>query len=224
MSERLPRPLLSRFPALSQDPRWVREVPAGVAFSRVFRAGGAHPSAWHDFREYGPLDARFDSHPEPVGDYPDDRVMYTVMERPDAQGNVSDSAFASCLLEVFQRKRVIRRSVDSPTLAVFENARPLRLLDLSDSDWVAAAGGNSAITSGSRSRAREWARTIREAYPELDGVLAASSIVPSARIAALWAPAVDAIPSRTLALIRLDHRALTELICSVAERYGYTLL
>lgn len=230
MSEYLPAPEPERFPDLSADPRWVREVPAGTALFRILRAGGAHATEWFEFREFGPLDARFDPHPEPVGEHPGRGVLYTVVESRAAAesgpgpGPVLDSAFAACLLEVFQQHRIIRRVAGAPTLAAFEITRTLRLLDLSDSDWITVAGGNAAIASGERSRARSWARAIRAAYPELDGVVAASSIVPTARVAALWAPAESALPRHPLALLGLDREELTPAIDAIAERYGYVLL
>ena len=204
--------------------------------ARIFRASGAHPSEWFEFREFGPLDARFDPHPEPVGEHPGCGVMYTVVEgsalrsdgarRAAAPGDPSlDSAFAACLLEVFQQHLIVDRTAGAPTLVAFETTRPLRLLDLGDSDWVAVAGGNAAIASGERARSREWARAIRQVYPELDGVLTPSSIVPSARVAALWAPpAESALPRNPLALLRLDRPELTELIDRIVDRYGYLLL
>jgi len=234
MSEYLPAPEPERFPDLSADPRWVREVPVGTALFRILRAGGAHASEWFEFREFGPLDARFDPHPEPVGEHPGRGVLYAVLEggaRAEAApgpgpgpGPVLDSAFAACLLEVFQQHRIIRRVAGAPTLAAFEITRTLRLLDLSDSDWIAVAGGNAAIASGERSRARPWARAIRDAYPELDGVVAASSIVPTARVAALWTPAESALPRHPLALLGLDREELSPVIDAIAERYGYVLL
>lgn len=244
MSEYLPPPDPARFPDLAEDRRWVRELAAGVLLARIFRAGGAHSSEWFEFREFGPLDARFDPHPEPVGEHPGCGVMYAVVETsalrdagraaeapsesatadPAPGDPALDSAFAACLLEVFQQHLIIDRRAGAPTLAAFETTRPLRLLDLSDSDWVTVAGGNAAIASGERARSREWARAVRAHYPELDGVLAASSVVPSSRVAALWSPAEDALPQHPLALLRLDREELSELIDRIVDRYGYLLL
>lgn len=225
MSERLPRPDPARFPRLSDDPGWIRLVAAPTTLARIFRAAGPHPVEWHEFREYGPIDARFDPHPPPVDVHPGDGVLYAVVEgAADASSAREDSAFAACLLEVFQQTRMIRRGDGAPTLAAFAPVRPLRLLDLSDSDWVAVAGGNSAISSGERSRSREWARAIRATYPGIDGVVSASSVVPSARIAALWSPAADALPRHPLAQLRLDREELSGVIDAAADRYGYLVL
>src|SRR5690606_26754932 len=120
--------------------------------------------------------------------------------------------FAAALLEVFQAQRMIRLRDGAPTLAAFEVRRPLRLLDLSDSDWVTVAGGNSAISSGDRERSRLWARAIAERYPELDGVVSASSLIPTSRVVALWAGAADALPEHPTALLRLDRDELLGVI------------
>lgn len=244
MSEQLPAPDPARFPALDADPGWVLSVPTGTLIARIFRAGGAHPVAWHEFRTFGPLDGRFDPHPLPVGEHEGVGVLYGVLEAADgrvgeAVGGPARSgastvsgrprgavggAFAAALLEVFQAQRMIRLRDGSPTLAAFEATRPLRLLDLSDSDWITVAGGNAAISSGDRERSRAWARAIAQRYPELDGVVSASSLVPDARVVALWAGAADALPRHPAALLPLGRDELIGVIDRIAERYGYLVL
>lgn len=273
MSEYLPEPDPKRFPQLGDDPRWVRRIPEGTLIARIFRASGAYPVEWHEFRSFGPLDGRFDPHPLPVGEHEGVGVMYGVLEssvvlensvgaRSGASGaddtsggEVSGSSrtvggdtsggdgaaraaagseigahaalegpFAAALLEVFQAQRMIRLRDGAPTLAAFEVGRPLRLLDLSDSDWITVAGGNSAISSGDRERSRLWARAIAERYPELDGVVSASSLIPTSRVVALWAGAADALPEHPTALLRLDRDELLGVIDRIAERYGYLVL
>lgn len=229
VSEHLPPPRPEQLPDLDRDSTWVRDVPSGTLLARIFRAGGSHPANWHEFRRYGPVDARFDPHPTPPALHPEHGVMYVALEPTGPAGakklagaaGALGSAFAACLLEVFQQQRIIRRTAGLPTLAAFEPLRTLRLLDLSDSDWVSVAGGTSAITSGPRNTAREWARVIHERYPELDGVVSASSMIPSARLATLWGRAESAVPARPIALLRLDRPELTGIIDRIADRYGY---
>lgn len=243
MSERIPAPDPSRFPDLDEDPRWIREVRAGTLIARIFRAAGRYPADWHTFREFGPLDGRFDPHSPPVGEHPGVGVLYGILEHgaltqtekqagkqaqsgtlEPSEGGLEDTAFAAAILEVFQAQRMIRVGDGAPTLVGFEPVRTLRLLDLSDSDWVTVAGGNSAISSGERMRSRAWARAIFEHYPDIDGVVAASSLVPTARVATLWTSAANALPDHPSALIRLDRPELAGVIDRIAERYGYVVL
>lgn len=227
MSEFLTAPDPARFPDLDRDPRWVREVPTGTALARIFRASGTHPSDWHEFRTFGPLDGRFDPHPEPVAEHPESGVLYAVLEETapaSTTGRASVGPFAAALLEVFQASRMIRVDIGAPTFAAFEIVRPLRLLDLTDSDWITVAGGNAAVSSGERTVSRAWARAIAEHYPEIDGVVSASSLVPTARITALWRGAEDALPKHPLALIRLDRPEVAGVIDRIADRYGYLVL
>lgn len=131
---------------------------------------------------------------------------------------------ATCLVEVFQQQRIIHRSAAGATLALFETTLPIHLLDLSDSDWLTVAGGNAAVSAGSRARSREWTRAIFNTYPEIGGIRSASSVVPDARIAALWARSSDAIPDHPDALLRLDRPELTHVMHGVARRYGYLVM
>lgn len=220
MSEASPSPDVSRFPDLTDDETWTKTFSEGTLFARVFSAGGVHPSAWWQFREYGPIDARFDPHPLPSAEHPGFGVMYAVPE----SGGGSDTAFAACILEVFQHHRVITRSERYPTLVLFETTRPITLVDLSDSDWLTVAGGTASISSGPRTKSREWARALHAHYPNIDGVLSASSIIPSSRIAALWSSVADAVPAHPTLLLRLDRDELTSILDQIAERYGYVIM
>src|SRR5690606_12769986 len=125
----------------------------------------------------GPVDSRFDPHPLPPAESPDHGIMYVVPEHQPGR----DSAVATCLVEVFQQQRIIHRSAAGATLALFETTLPIHLLDLSDSDWLTVAGGNAAVSAGSRARSREWTRAIFNTYPEIGGIRSASSVVPDAR-------------------------------------------
>lgn len=229
MSELLPAPRRAKFPLLSQDPSWLRELPTGTMLARIYRRSGPHPTEWYEFRRYGPLDGRFDPHPLPTDTHESAGVFYAAVETSEVlphapSDDTTQSAFAACLLEVFQQHRLIDRATFDPALVMFEIERPLRLLDLAESDWITVAGGNAAISSGQRARAREWARAIHAHYPDLDGVIAPSSLIPTARIATLWHPAQTAIPDLPEADMQLARGELSGVIDAIAARYGYTLL
>lgn len=193
MSERLPAPDVSRFPDL--DDRHVRIVDEGTPLARIFAAGGRHPTTWNGLRSFGPTSSRFDHQPPPSHDHPTRRVMYGAVAVADRQGVVHPT-LKTCLAECFRNRGIVELRRDDPCYTQFRAVRPLRLLDLSDSDWVTHAGGNAALTSGPRSRARPWARAIYRRYPTIDGVFFASSNIPNARAFALWERAENALPAR----------------------------
>lgn len=236
MSEEAPAPDQTRFPELSRDASWCSTIAAGTMFARVFNTAGLYPSDWNAFRSYGPVDSRFDPHPNPPQEHPGHGVIYTVpelvaqpghkAEKPShaPAGDASMSTLATCLVECFQRKQVITRELNAPALAFFSVTRELTLLNLSDSDWLTVAGGNAAVMSGSRERSREWSRAIARRYPEIDGVLSASSLMPHTRISALWLNSQDALPAHPDALLALDRPELTGIIEATAARYGYAVL
>jgi hypothetical protein len=119
---------------------------------------------------------------------------------------------------VFRERGVVEVSRDAPFFVLFRMARPVRLLDLADSDWVTLAGGNAAIASGPRGIARDWSRAIYRRYQDVDGLYYSCSTVPPARSVALYERAADAIPARPAAHLPLSHPALrTELEAYASE-------
>jgi hypothetical protein len=73
--------------------------------------------------------------------------------------------------------------------------------------------------------ARVWARAIAARYGrEIDGVVYASSVLPSGFIVALWERAQDALPSHPLLHRPLTERAFRADIESYARELGYGLL
>jgi hypothetical protein len=81
----------------------------------------------------------------------------------------------TCLAEAFQATRRIDRVFQAPQLVMFETLARLKLLDLTG-DFATRMGASMAIHSGSRGRARGWARDLYEAYPEIQGILYAASM------------------------------------------------
>ena len=144
----------------------VKTLAKGAVLVRVYFTGGADPTRWNEFRRYGPTNARFDHH------LPDKLGLACVQDR---------SAFycarnaITCLAEVFQQTRRIDRVRDAPWLAVLELQRGLKLLDLSGA-FPTRVGASMAINTGSRVRAREWARCFYDAFDGLHGIFYPSSM------------------------------------------------
>lgn len=189
-----------------------------TALARIYRAGGAHPLRWNQFREHGPVaTARFDTHPPGAGAGPRRRgaareaVLYAATD------------LRTCVAEVFQAARVVDRRTGRPYLSVWRPARTLRLLDLAGT-WPTRAGASQAISSGPRDRAREWARAIRAALPDLDGLWYRSSMDSGQPAVCLWPPARDAMPEAPLFNQPLDAPALALPLARMARRLGYRLL
>ena len=141
-------------------------LPKGALLARVYFSEGAYPTRWNEFRRYGPANGRFDHH------LPDRNGASSVQAR---------SVFycarnaVTCLAEVFQHTRRIDRVRDAPWLVVFELQQALRVLDLTGT-YPTRIGASMAINTGSRVRAREWARCFYEAHGELHGIYYASSM------------------------------------------------
>lgn len=88
-------------------------------------------------------------HTGPRRDHPSRRIAY-LTRGPDA--------FTAAVAEYFQDDNIGVRPIDThhnrPNVAAIDTVRPLHLADL-DGGWVTRAGGNQAIRTGLRSRARE---------------------------------------------------------------------
>jgi hypothetical protein len=140
-------------------------LPAGSALARVYYTSSAHPLAWNQFRSFGPLNFRWDHLP-------------TIAGEPREQGPTVYYAAANavtCLAEVFQATRRIDRVYQAPWLVIFNTLRALSLLDLTG-DFATRMGASMAIHSGSRGRARGWARDLYEAFADAEGLVFASSM------------------------------------------------
>lgn len=229
MTETLPPPDLGLFPALSAA--HVRIAPAGTLCGRIYAQAGAHPSLWDAMRTYGPTGTRFDHHLPPPRVQPDRGVLYAAIDTTSPPGPAEPAPRAAgpmgahppllytCVAEVFHDRGVLELSRDQPAFVLFRTVRPLRLLDLSDSDWVARAGGNAALTAGRRDTARDWARAIYDHYPELDGLLYSAATLPPGRGVALTERARTALPDRPTVNLPLTAPALR----AELETYGHHL-
>jgi hypothetical protein len=177
---------------------------------RVHDTAGPHPRPWSALRHVGPVpNGRFDPHPPPPGPA-DEGVMYLALD------------VATALAERYQATRVVNRRRLAPHLVAFRPTRALHLLDLTGT-WPLRAGASHAINTGRRDVAQAWARTIREAWPRLDGLWYTSSMTAEPCVA-LWAPAADAVPARPLLAQPLTHAGLLPWLAEACRQIGYTLL
>jgi hypothetical protein len=204
VTERLPPPDVSLFPTLR--PQHVRVLEPGHLLGRIHATSGRFPTAWSQFRFFGPLTARFDHHPPPRGAH-DRGVMYATAVLP-ARRRHALPVLRTCVAEVFGERGALELSRDAPFFVLFRLLRTVRLLDVADSDWVTLAGGNAAISSGARSRARDWSRAIYGHYDDIDGVFYGCSAIPPARSVALYERATDALPRQPDAHLPLSHPSL----------------
>lgn len=187
-----------------------RLLSIGTLLWRVYFRGGRHPTLWDTLRAFGPTDGRFDHHLDPPA-LQQRKILYAA-----ADGK-------TCLAEVFQATRLIDRSGRDPWLVGFALANDVELLDLSGS-WPTRAGASMAINSGSRPRARRWARAIYDAYPQLAGLYYCSSMQANAPAVALTDRAVAAIPQRPRFHRPLRDPALLPALSNAAADLGYGLV
>lgn len=218
MTEVLPEPDRARFPRLEASDLWTLQ--AGAMLGRIYGAGGDHPMAWYEFRHRGPTGGRFDPHPEPPALSTDHAVLYGAAPVVDRRGEPYPM-LKTCLAEVYRDRGVAELRRDDPHFTLMTFARDLQLLDLGDCDWVTRAGGNGAISSGLRWRARQWARAIVEHYgDQVDGLIYPSSHIPVARAVALWSPAESAVGYSPQLNLPLAHPGLRPAVEQFAQELG----
>lgn len=184
---------------------------------RIFSARSAHPQRWNSFRHTGPLPhGRFDPHRPghrgaPVED-PDNGVVYFGL------------SVRTSVAEVFQTTSIVDRQTRGPQLVVVRPTRTLRLLDLSGL-WPTRVGASQEISSGPKKITQAWARAIREAFDDLDGLWYRSSMDGGGPAVCLWdPPAGEALPAEPDVLLPLDHPGLDIPLGRVCEQLNYVLL
>ena len=130
----------------------------------------------------------------------------------------------TCLAEAFQTTRRIDRVFQAPQLVVFETLARLKLLDLTG-DFATRMGASMAIHSGSRGRARGWARDLYDAYPEVQGILYAASMHGGQHAIALNERALEGalFPAHPLFHRALADDAMLDTLKHAAKALGYAL-
>jgi hypothetical protein len=214
---RLPQPpTTAALQKLLRPDEDVVAVHSATRLVRIFAAGGAHRQRWNAFRYNGPLPhARFDPHP--LG--------------PDGAPAVSKDhgslyfglSVRTSVAEVFQTTSVVDRSTRRPHLVVLRPRRTLRLLDLAGL-WPTRAGASQEISSGAKLVTQAWARAIRLAHPELDGLWYRSSMDSGDPAICLWdPPASGALPTAPDLLLPLDYPGLDLPLARICDDLNYTL-
>ncbi|MBK1788525.1 RES family NAD+ phosphorylase [Prauserella cavernicola] len=183
---------------------------------RVFTARGNHPQRWDTFRYTGPLPhGRFDPqqprHGESVHD-PHNGVLYFGL------------SVRTSIAEVFQTTSTVDRKTRGPHLVVVRPSRTLRLLDLSGL-WPTRVGASQEISSGPKKITQAWARAVRAAFGDLDGVWYRSSMDSGSPAICLWdPPAGGALPVSPDVLLPLDHPGLDVPLSRVCQELNYLML
>jgi hypothetical protein len=169
-------------------------------------------------RLFGPTTSRFDHHPPPRRVHPSRSIAYLTFD---------DTRFAAALAEYFQDANggvgPIDRVHRQPVITQIELATELHLLDL-DSGWVTRAGGNQAIVSGRRSRARDWARAIYAEHQAIAGLAYGSSVWAPGRCVALWERGAVALPPTPMTSRTLDDPAIEPALADAAKKLGSYLI
>jgi hypothetical protein len=178
---------------------------------RIYASAGEHAASGPEFRTWGPsLGGRFDPHPLPAGDTSGESVLYAATD------------LLTAVAEAFQETRRLERVARTPRVAAWEPTRGLRLLDLTGT-WPMRAGAGGLINTGRRVITQQWARAIRERWPDLDGVLHRSSITQTPTCVTLWAPAADTIPATPELDRALSDAVLLPWLVGVCSVTGYEL-
>ncbi|MEU6646955.1 RES family NAD+ phosphorylase [Saccharomonospora sp. NPDC046836] len=208
-----PRPVLLGELRPTED---VVAVHPATRLVRIFTTRSNHPQRWDTFRYTGPLPhGRFDpqrpKHGEPVHD-PGNGVLYFGL------------SVRTSIAEVFQTTSTVDRRTRGPHLVVVRPSRTLRLLDLSGL-WPTRVGASQEISSGPKRITQAWARAIRGAFGDLDGLWYRSSMDSGAPAICLWdPPAGGALPTAPDVLLPLDHPGLDVPLSRVCEELNYLML
>ncbi|GAA2844035.1 MULTISPECIES: RES family NAD+ phosphorylase [Crossiella] len=212
-----PPPTPAALQALLRRTEDVVAVHRATRLVRIFAAGGTHPQRWNSFRYAGPLPhARFDPHPATLDGRPIETHEHGVL--------YFGLSVRTSVAEVYQATSTVDRRTRSPHLVVLRPRRTLRLLDLSGL-WPTRAGASQSISTGPKDRTQAWARAIRAAYPELDGLWYRSSMDTGNPAICLWdPPGMSALPIAPDVLLPLDHPGLDLPLARICEELNYTLL
>ena len=183
---------------------------------RIHRTAGEYPSAWNDFRSYGPLTTmRWDPHPGSVGEHPGHGVLYTATD------------LRTAVAEVFQTQRRVDPMGAGIAATTFAPVRPLRLLALlaEDSPWLLRNGASHPLMAAPRDTCRAWAREIARAEPAdgqgpVDGLWAESTMTGRPMVV-LFERAASALPEGPRASALLAAPVMMAALSDISASLGW---
>lgn len=232
MTGRLPG-VPGKLPALREE--HIIRLPEGTTLLRAHNTQGAHPTAYDQFRHFGPLPdkGRFDHHPPgPPRDHSTTYgVLYAAADDPRAaapepvaagDGAVPGNALDVVLSELVQAdlERVLHPGL---TLSAFAPSADLTLLDVRGG-WAQTSRAGVHLSAAPHHEVQPWARAIRRDYPHLHGILYAPSTGGRAAALALNESAAPAITGCPLLLsLPLAGSELLGVVAAAAERLGILL-
>ncbi len=213
-----PEELASKFPpppdiAILQDRLRTGDIVVRTASTElwhIYKRGGKHPANWNAMRHFGPVDARFDHH-EPPPHEQARGILYLA------------TLLGTCLAEVFQATKIIDRGRDQPWAVAHTARRAMRLLDLTGA-WPTRVGASMLINDGPRVLSRAWSTAIYAAYPDVDGLLYASSMYKHEPCIALYERGADSLPARPRFNRALMEPVLLNALATVGDEIGYDLV
>lgn len=181
---------------------------------RIHRTRGDYVLGWDKLRTWGPAaNCRWEPHPPSAAEHPGEGVMYASVD------------LATAVVEMFQDTRRVDPHTGAPRATSWTPTRPLRLLDLTD-DWLLRMDASFALASASRATCRTWARAVRVAFADLDGLWTASTLTGRGNVT-LWAPAAGTFPDLPGFSEPLAGDLMWDLLDRIAHRYrraGYRML
>jgi hypothetical protein len=183
----------------------------GTKLWRIYYRGGKYATTWNAFRNFGPTSSRFNHHTYPK----------RLQKRGILYATTGSDAICTAIAEAFQDTRLVDRHRNDPWLASFSLASDVILLN-TGGDWPVQVGGDMAINSGSRNKAREWSRSIYRNYPNIKGIWYPSSLTNQPCVA-LYERAAKSLPIAPAFNESLASPKLFAALTQLAARLKYTL-
>lgn len=140
---------------------------------RIYFRGGEFRTEWNELRFFGPTASRYDHHKADDNGNPEVQNRGIIYCATD---------ISTCVAEVFQDARSVDPRNNSPSLAVFEFRKDLKLLDLTGT-FSLKPGASGKLVTGPRPHSRNWSQSFYDAYPTIDGLYYRSSMTNGIAIA-----------------------------------------